>query len=252
MRQTVLLSTLALIVLAPAIATAEDAGNLARDLARLRSDVENLSQELNLAREDARAGTRSLALQKQELEAEIRREELRLKQLEAARAKQIEAADAHKERVKALEPVARRELVRVRRALETTLPFRLDERLAEIDKLEEQLNDGLLTPEKVLARLWERVEDELRLGHESGLYKQVVELEGQEFLADVIRVGTVWLYLRTPDGRYGQIVRGPEGWRAQAFTDPKEAAGVALLFESFEKQIRVGHFELPVRWGTDG
>lgn len=251
MRMHLVLGFVGLALLVPATALGREASDLARDLARLRSDVEGLSQELVVAREDARAGTRSLTVQKQELEAELRREALRLAQLQAARDRQAATAAAERERVKELEPVAQRELMRLRKATQASLPFRRQERLQELDKLQEQLDEGLLTPEQVLARLWERVEDEVRLGNESGLYKQVIEIDGQEFLADVIRVGTVWLYVRTPDGRYGQVVRGAGGWRAQTFTDPKEAAAVAVLFESFEKQIRVGWFELPVRWGIE-
>ncbi|MFB6373638.1 MAG: DUF3450 family protein, partial [Bradymonadaceae bacterium] len=95
------------------------------------------------------------------------------------------------------------------------------------------------------SRLWQFVEDELRLSRENGMYSQVIELGGEEVLADVARVGMVSLYFKTEDGRVGVAERTDEGWRWQTIRKEKQKRRIEKLFESFKKNIRVGYFELP-------
>jgi hypothetical protein len=242
-RPAVVLAVLALLLTPPA--GADDAGDLASQLSTLRGEVEALSNELDLAKEDHKSRMRSLASQKAELEMDIQREELRLKQLKSSQRKQAERVSENEDRKVALRPAVEQAMDLLRAAVERGLPFKREERLAEIDDLGRQLDDGTLSVPVVLSRLWSKVEDELRLARENGLYKQIVVVDGEEMLTDVARVGMVMLFFRTRDGEYGRAVRGPEGWSYEVYSEQEDHEMVAALFEAFKKHIRVGYFELP-------
>ncbi len=229
----------------PATAAEDGLEQMAQRLAQLRSDVEGLSNELGASGEEMRLNLRSAASQKAELEMEMRREELRLLQLRDSRLRQKAKLAAQLESRQALVPSLKKSIGAVREAVRRGLPFRLRERQDELDRLEKQMEDGLLTPAMAMARLWNKVEDELRMAGESGLYSQVVEVGGQNLLADVVRLGMVMLFFSTRDGRYGAAVKENLGWRFKVFGGDASNELAAALFESFRKGIRTGFFEIP-------
>jgi hypothetical protein len=233
------------LLLVSTVAVADEAGDLASELSRLRGEVEALSADLELKKEDRKVRLRSLASQKSELEMEIQREELRLRQLKELRTKQKDRVATNEGRKSALRPAIAEAIDIVRQVVEHGLPFKKDERLADIDKLDKQLADGTLGVPSALARLWSKVEDEFRLGQESGLYKQAIPVGSDEVLADVARLGMVMLYFRTPDDRYGRAVRTRSGWKFELYRDEQDAQRVRTLMDAFKKHIRVGYFELP-------
>ncbi|MEM1010181.1 MAG: DUF3450 family protein [Myxococcota bacterium] len=95
--------------------------------------------------------------------------------------------------------------------------------------------------------MWQALEDELRLGRENGLYKQVVVLEGRSKRVEVARVGMVMLFVKTSGGQYGaaHCVKGK--WHFLLYTEAQRRARrqVAQLFDGFKKQIRTGYWSLP-------
>jgi len=233
------------LVLVSQAAVADEAGDLASELSRLRGEVEQLSADLDTKKEEHRARLRSYSSQKTELEMEIQREELRYKQLRSRQKKQKDRIASNEGRKYVLEPAVMESIGILREGVRTGLPFKTEERLADLDRLERQLDEGTISVPTAFARLWSKAEDEFRLGRESGLYKQVIVVSGEESIADVARIGMVMLFFRTPDERYGRAVRTPEGWRFRLYETEEEASMVEDLFESFRKNIRVGFFTLP-------
>lgn len=229
-----------------AVALADDVTNLAKELASMRSDVESISTELSSKRGELDNELKSLARQKAELEAERQREQVRLtkiRQLVGGRKAEIGKRQAEEAK---LRPAFDAALAEVRAYVQASMPFRRQERLSELGKIEEQLKSGLLTPERGLSRLWSFVEDEFRLTSESGVYRQTVSMDGKDQLADVVRLGMVGLYFRTADGQYGHAVHGAGGaWAFASLEGKEERQRIDALFESFRKQIRTGLFVLP-------
>ncbi|MCB9727534.1 MAG: DUF3450 family protein [Deltaproteobacteria bacterium] len=224
---------------------AADATSLAAELARLRAEVETLSGSIQTELDERRMRLRGLQAQRTELDLELQRESMRLTQVkQRIEAQRVAVAQAKAAR-EAVGPAIGRALTTVRQAVATGLPYRVAEREAELTTLQERLDEGLLTPGAVLARLWERVEDELRLARTSGLDRQVLAVDGTESLADVIHVGMVMLYFRLADGRFGRVVREGLGWRNEVLGGERERAELAVLFDAFDKRIRSGWFELP-------
>ncbi len=226
-------------------AVADEASDLANKLSGLRMEVETLSSDLDLKKEDHRARMRSLASQKAELEMDLQREELRLKQLRVTQGKQKEKVAKNEKRKSALAPALVEAARMIRRAIESGLPFKTQERLADIDALMRQLEDGTLSVPVVLSRLWSKVEDELRLARESGLYKQIVIIDGKEMLTDVARLGMFMLFFTTHEGEYGRAVSTATGWEYRLYVRDEDHEKVASLFDAFKKSIRSGYFELP-------
>lgn len=241
-------SPISAVVLAFALASpagAQDAAGLAKRLAELRAEVEELSSELAAKQQETQDELRSYTRQKAELELELQREQTRLqkvRQLIQERRKQITQEQASG---KQLEPLFDKEIAAMRDYVRSSLPFRTGERLAELDKIEEQWKGGLLTPERAVMRLWTFIEDEFRMTRENGLYRQTIRLDGREQLADVIRIGMVALYYRTSDDRVGYALRDGSNWSYQSVTERDDRRRVLQLFDSFKKQIRVGYFALP-------
>ncbi|MBH25527.1 MAG: hypothetical protein CMH57_13975 [Myxococcales bacterium] len=226
-------------------ALADDPAELAKDLSRLRSEVEALNSDIELERDSMRSRLRALSAQKADLELELQRENLRMRQLEDARTKRETRIASTSSSEDLLKPSVSKIAAALKERVEAGLPFKTEERLADLERIEEQLERGLIKPSDALSRLWSRYEDELRLTRENGLYKQVVVVDGEEVLADVARLGMVAMYFKTPTGGYGRMVREGAGWVAKPYTRPENAEQVAALFDAFQKNIRVGFFTLP-------
>ncbi|MFK7931531.1 MAG: DUF3450 family protein [Myxococcota bacterium] len=223
---------------------AADETDQARRLAELRADVEALASEIQAVKDDTRGELRSLELQKSDLEARIRAEEVRLKELQRLMERHKEALTGEQVAGEVLKPVLLSALEELRVSVNGSLPYRIEERLADIDKLTGQLSDGSLTPQRGSTRVWQLLEDELRLTRENIMDRQVLTVEGDEVLVDVARIGMVMMYFRTSDARVG-VLRGASGGWTTELLSGTDAAQVESLFGALEKQVRVGYFDLP-------
>lgn len=236
-------AVLCLLLASTAQAQALDA--LAESLIRLRGEVEQLNAELDLSREETRQQLSALAAQRAELEATLQRQDLSRRELEAKLAEARERAAAAGVDGARLAPVLLEAVAELRAQIEAGLPFKIDERLAELDEFRAQLEAGALLPHRAANRLWAFYEDELRLTRENALHSQTIEVGGQRLLVDVAKLGTVMLFFRTQDRRVGAARRGPQGWRWEYIDGAEDRRRVLELFDALRKQIRQGWFELP-------
>ncbi len=226
-------------------AQADSVERLAEELVTLRGEVEALNTDLDRKKSDHRTDMRALQAQRAELQAEAQREELKIDKLKTSLAKQRELARKAGIDQQELKPVVFTALDDLEALIRRSLPFKTPERLAEVDGLRRQVQTDVLTPHKAVSRLWGLYEDELRLASESGLDRQAIQLNGNERLADVARLGMVMMYFRAGDGEYGRVVHSGGRWRYEALPDAADHDRVATLFDSLHRQIRTGYFELP-------
>ena len=234
-----------LAALSVCLIAADNLDSRAAELAGLRREVETLSNQILLQKEDTRGRLKAIEAQKVEIEVQIRREELRLAQIEGESKSRVDELAAHNASVGSLSPALAESIAAVRASVAAGLPFRVTDRLAELDELSSQLNAGLVTPESGAARLWAFVEDELRLTRENALDRQIIPLPEGEVLAEVARLGMVALYFRTDGGQTGAAVRDGAGWRWQVFTTRDDSKAVETLFEKLRHGVRNGAFTLP-------
>ncbi len=238
-----LLPLLALSLATPASAQETDAR--ARRLADLRASVAQLSEDIELEREDLRSRLRALDAQKADVQVQLRRAELRLGELRKVARERKESLAGEASAGEALTPVVKDALTDLRTAIRAGLPFRTDERLAALDKLEAQVDEGVLSPRKATHRAWQFYEDELRLTRENAIDRQVIDLNGEQVLCEIARVGMLGLYFRTEEGVVGRAVREGDRWTYTPYTDAESIEQVTSLFDALEKQIRSGWFTLP-------
>lgn len=231
--------------------TEEVLSNLARQIAERRARVEMLSEQVARTREQYDERLRSLTAQIANTEIQIHRENLRLDQIyqdiSAVRLK-VETARGSTADV---EPVVREALEEYRRYIRRALPFQVDDRLAETDKLEAILDDGNLDPQTVLTRLWNTLQGEFRMAGESGLFRQTVTIAGEEQLAEVARLGMAMMYYKTFDGTYGYAAPDGTGWTYVPAINRDEEKEIEALFEALRRNLREGFFTLPNPYGEE-
>jgi hypothetical protein len=218
---------------------------LANRLIQLRGQVDDLQTDLNLKREEHKNRMTYLTAQLTETEASRDREALRVRQLEQDlqnMKEQVAAAGATSE---TLAPVVLRYLAELRAQVRTGFPFKVGDRLAELDEIETQLISNVITAHRAFNRLWAFVEDELRITRENAIYTQSISLNGENVLVDVAKLGNSMMYFRTRALQYGRAVETPGGWQFELLESAGDQELVARLFDSLRKQIRQGYFRLP-------
>jgi hypothetical protein len=213
----------------------------AERLAELRSEVSMLAADVDAERASVRGRLRALDAERAEMQGQIRREALRSTELSAALAERREILAVQDASAADLTPVLRESLAGLRERMAQGLPYRTDERIAAVDALTAQLDSGELRPEKALGRVWQLVEDELRLTRETAMDRQVIAVDGRERLVDVARVGMVSVYARD-GGRFLQAIPRGGAWTWERSSD---SAGIAGLFDALDKQVNSGFFTLP-------
>ncbi len=239
------------LALSAGLAQAQPAGDpLAERVITLRGEVEQLNSELTLLREEQRSVLAGLNVQRAELSASVDRQQL------LAREAQAKLAEAEAEALAAgasgdtLSPLLLNAIDALAAQVQGGLPFKVEERLGELETFRTQLQNGTLSASRGVNRLWAFFEDEFRLTRENSLHSQTLQLGSERVLADVAKLGSMALYFRTQDGRVGQAARSGSNWQFVEATDKADALKITTLFDALGKQIRTGYFELPLVAGA--
>jgi len=232
-------------LMAPVLQAQDATEALASRLIQMRGQVDELQSELNLKREEHKNRMAYLTAQLTEMEANRDREALRISQLENELDKMREEVEAAGVSSESLTPLVLNNLYSLREQVQEGFPFKVSERLAELDDLENQLTSGVVTAHRAFNRLWAFVEDEIRISRENAIYSQSINLDGENVLVDVAKLGNAMMYFRTRGQDYGRVVETPSGWRFELLESAADQELVAHLFDSLRKQIRQGYFRLP-------
>jgi len=225
--------------------------NLADELVRLRGEVEELQSQLDLAKEDHRNRMQALSSQYADLGMEDRRQSVNLEKMQQTLLKFEQSKESMTANADNLPPIIIEVISQLYSYVESSIPFKKEERLAVLTKLRSDIDSQLIDPKRAANRLWAFVEDEVRLSKENGIYRQTIELNGEKMLADIAKLGTVLLYFQTNDRQVGMAKKTPAGdWQFVVVEDTQSKEQIAILFDSLKKQIRQGYFELPNPLGS--
>ncbi len=224
---------------------ADSLDNLAKSLIEIRSEVEQLQADLDMDKQSHRQRMETLGSQLTDLTIENQRQQVALEKLQQSLVKYREAKVQSDQNAESLVPVLLTSIDKVNAYVSKSLPFQIEGRLSELAKLREKIETGALDPKKAANRLWALIEDEIRLSRENAVYSQTIDLNGESLLVDVAKLGSVMLFFKTSDERYGKAVRHENEWRFVELNQPKAKEQVSALFDSLKKQIRQGYFELP-------
>lgn len=236
----------AALVFAPFATPAQEGfATLADRLIGLRGEVDTLQSELNVRREEHKNRMAYLTAQLADLEASRDREAMRVRQLEEdLEETRLEVAAAG-DTSETLAPVVLNHLSLMRRQVASGFPFKVRERQAALDEIATQLESGVINAQRAVNRLWAFIEDEIRISRENAIYTQSIDLNGENVLVDVAKLGSTMMFFRTRDRAYGRAVPTSGGWRFEMLEATQDERQVAELFDSLRKQIRQGYFELP-------
>lgn len=93
------------------------------------------------------------------------------------------------------------------------LPFLVDERSARVTALKDEIARPDVTGAEKLRRVLEALQVEANYGSSVEVYQERVKVGEEEIFADMLRVGRISVYWRTPDGkRVGEYDRGTGSW----------------------------------------
>ena len=227
--------------------SAANVGKLAERIVALRLEVEDLNNLLLSKKESLAMELKSKGTRLSQLEMEVDREEIKKKKADQklatlkARLKKLGSAGEN------LKPLILKQLAILDEMVESDLPFQTGERQKEIKDIEDKIKAGTFSSQKALGKLWALVEDEMRLGREIALHRQSIELEGDERLASVAKIGMMLLYFKTLDNKVGYGTRNQIGelvyWEER---DPARKKLILKLIDGLKKQIRYGRYNLPL------
>jgi len=219
--------------------------NMATSLMQLRADVEELDSAITDEKDAYKASMKSLNRQKDDLESVIAREELKIKQIQQELLKVRKEIKEAGKNSQGLKPLLNKALDSLAANIKTAIPFKTVERLADVQKIKDQLEAGLVTPQKALALTWNAYGDAIRMTKENGIFKQTITLNGQDRLVEIARVGTMMMFFKTSDDTVGYVSRDAKGWFYKEAISKTEKEQIIGLFDAFKKQIRSGYFTLP-------
>ena len=222
----------------------DDLTTLADRLIKLRGEVETLHDDIESKQQQHKNRMASFSQRRAELEAQIQRQQLTLKKLQREVGELRSQASTIDEESAALRPVVKDVSGLLEAHVDSALPFTRAERKSELREVRAKLDKAELSTPRAINQLWTFVEDELRLCRENGIFRQTITIDGEEQLADVIRLGMTMLFFRTGDGVVGRATKTNDAWAFQPLAgDP--AAKADDLFDEFERQVRTGFFRIP-------
>ncbi|PIP96374.1 MAG: hypothetical protein COW00_20115 [Bdellovibrio sp. CG12_big_fil_rev_8_21_14_0_65_39_13] len=214
---------------------------MAKRLMSLRLEVETLSKQADAEKQDFEIKLRNQSGLRQEVEAQIKREELKFAAQDEKKnelLKQLsQNGNGHDETLSFMKKQA--EFLNL--YIESSPPFRKNERKEEVVKLIKKFEDKKMIPEKAMQQLWMIFEDELRLSKEVVLTRSNLNIEGQELMVDLLRLGTIGLYFKTADNKYGYW----NGEQSHFFQNEEESKQISFLMDGIKKQIKNMTYKIP-------
>lgn len=219
--------------------------NMAESLMKLRAEVEHLDTQINDEKDAYKSSMKSLSIQKSELEAMVSREDLKIKQINKELSDIQAKIVAASKNSQGLKPIVIEAIDNLSAMMKTSIPFKTSERVESVEKIKQQLNDSLITPQKALSQVYNAYNDEIRMTKENGIFKQTIVLNSEEKLAEIARIGTAMMFFKTPNDTVGYVVKNGNSWTYQEELNKEKQTEILSIFDAFKKQIRTGYFTLP-------
>lgn len=219
---------------------------LAQKIVDLRAEVETLNTENNARKEELSGELKSINARRSQINAQIEQQEMAIKQAKGRLATVKKEIAKNSVDGQSLKPIIEKELKAIKEVVMASLPFQKEKRLSEIRKIEEGLESGTMNSQKAMGRLWAFIEDELRLGKENGIHRQMITLDGEEHLVTVAKLGMAAMFYRTTDNKVGFAHQKTDGaYEFIAISDKAHVESVLNLFDGLKKQIRSGAYSIP-------
>jgi len=128
--------------------------------------------------------------------------------------------------------------------VESDLPFLAEERARRVASLKEEMARPDATSAEKLRRLLEGLQVEAGYGASVEVTESRIEIGGEELYVDVLRLGRLALFWKTPDGkRVGEYDRASGGWRE---LDGKHRRNITTAMEMATRMRPIELIALPL------
>ncbi|NOR54949.1 MAG: DUF3450 family protein [Sulfurovum sp.] len=233
------------LLLSGSFLNAANNAEMVQSIMKLRTDVEGLYSKIDENKDKSKAQMKSYAMQVADNEAQINRKETALK-VATAEANKVEAQILKKGASSDdLAPMLGLAIDNLKKIIVTGLPFKIEERVADLEKIQTNLKSENITQEKALSLVWASYDDALRMTKEIGIFKEQIKIGEEVKLAKVAKIGTAMMFFMTPDEQVG-YVKSTEGvYTFVLAEDEQSQMQIHTLFDALQKQIRTGYFNLP-------
>jgi len=244
-KHTKSLISLALVSFLSTSLNAKSDEDMVKSIMNLRADVESLYTQIDENKEAYKAQMKSLALQSADTDAQINRKttSIKLAELELQKIK-LKIANTSTQNFE-LTPLINRVYNKLENSIKTGIPFKVEQRLSAIKKIQNELDENTITQERALALLWASFDDNIRLSKEIGIFKQHIKIDDKKILAKVAKLGSVMLYFQAPDKRVGFVEKQQDSYLYKVVTNEDDIKQINALFDALNKQIRTGYFSIP-------
>ena len=242
-KQLVFVSTL-IAITSTSLAAANNA-EMIQSIMKLRADVEGLYSQIDENKDNYKSQMKSYAMQVADNEAQINRKETALKVANAESSKIKEQIAKRGASTNDLKPMLTAAIENLENIIQSGIPFKTEERIADLEKIQADLKSGNITQEKALSLVWASYDDALRLTKEIGVFKQQIQIGEDQKLAKVAKIGTAMMFFSTPDDQVGYAQKNADGYEFVVASDEKSKKQIHTLFDALQKQIRTGYFNLP-------
>lgn len=233
------------IALSSSAVYAADNAEMIKSIMKLRADVEGLYTQIDENKDNYKSQMKSYAMQIADNEAQINRKETALKIANAESAKIEEQMAKKGASTNDLTPMLTIAIDNLEKIVKAGIPFKTDDRVADLKKIKTDLKSGNITQEKALSLVWASYDDALRLTKEVGLFKQQIKIGEDQKLAKVAKIGTAMMFFMTPDDQVGYVKNNGAIYEYVVASDDKSKKQIHTLFDALQKQIRTGYFNLP-------
>lgn len=213
---------------------------LVEQVSATRASVDALAEELASHRRSAREQRAALRAERAELQRLVRLEEVRRDTLVRLQTEQTARMDDQEGFILTLLAPIKRAVVSAKKYVSSTLPFKQDERLRRLNKIESDLAVTHPDASRALTQIWRFVEEEEAMTREIGLAQQAITLDGQRLLVDVARVGMALMYFRLPNGEVGWARQASGTWRYERIKSADARQTVSSFFEALESNRVLG------------
>ncbi|MCB1582135.1 MAG: DUF3450 family protein, partial [Xanthomonadales bacterium] len=194
LKTSLLISALGCVLVSQMAWSQQDSEAIVNNLIALRGQVEDLQAELQILKAEHTQSMTYLNTRKTELEANIDRKQLQIKQSQAEVVELQEKIKTLGLDSEQMIPDVLTLAKDIEQAITTGIPFKPTERKAVIESIVRDLEGRKITSQHAINRLWAFLEDEMRLARENAIYSQTIELNGEQVLVDVAKLGTVLMY----------------------------------------------------------
>jgi len=219
--------------------------NIIKSIMKLRADVESLYTKIDDNKDAYKSQMKSYSLQISDNEAQINRQDTALKLTEQNIKKVEEQLKEMGSQKKDIKPLIVSALNALEVEIRAGIPFKVNDRLFALKKIKTDMKNNDISQEKALALTWASYDDTLRLSKEIGLFKQEIELDGEEKLVKIAKIGSVMMFFSTPDNRVGYVKKSADAYEYVTVNNEEKKAQIVKLFDALQKQIRSGYFTLP-------